>query len=122
MATQLPERAGELDLIIEQGATFDPILTWRDENGALVDVTGYSARMQIRDTIDATTTLVDLTSAAGDIVLGAAAGTIQIIISATDTALFAWEDGVYDLEMIEPGGAVRRLVRGSVAVSPEVTR
>jgi hypothetical protein len=66
--------------------------------------------------------LKELTTANGGITLGGAAGTIDLFISATDTAGFAWESGVYDIELIQPNGEVQRKIEGAVVVSPEVTR
>ena len=49
---------------------------------------------------------------------------IDLYISATDTALIAWESGVFDLEIEYAAGPdeVDRLIYGSVVVSREVTR
>jgi hypothetical protein len=110
-------------LEIQQGATLSLTATWADSTGAAVNLTGYTARMQVRASYDATSTVLALTSAAGDIVLGGAAGTIAITASATVTAaLTAPWNGVYDLELVSGGGVVTRLLEGPATVSPEVTR
>lgn len=111
----------EYHLVIQQGATFQRTVTWKDENGAAINLTGYTARLQIRETADATSTLVSLTDSSG-IVLGGSAGTIAITISATATAAFTWTRAVYDLELVTAGGIVTRLLEGSVSVTPEVSR
>ena len=111
------------DLAINQGATFSLAATWRDSNGTAVNLTGYTARLQIRSAYDSSTTTVSLTSAAGDIVLGGAAGTIVATISATATAALASSfSGVWDIELVSGSGVVTRLLEGAVTVSPEVTR
>lgn len=115
--------AAKLKLTIEQGATFRKTLTWKTGTPALpVDLTGCTARMQIRQEISSPTALVSLTSEAGDIVLGGALGTIEIIMTATATAALTWVEAVYDLEIVFASGDVTRLVYGPVAVSQEVTR
>lgn len=114
--------AAELDLTIEQGATFDKTLTWQDADSTPIDITGYVARMQIREEKSADAVLLELTDVNGRIVLGDAAGTIQLLINAADTEAFAFTSGVYDLELESPGGVVTRLVEGKVKVSLEVTR
>ena len=91
------------------------------DNGAPFDLTGYSARMQVRATIASASALIDLTSPTG-IVLGGTAGTIQVIITAAATAALAISEGVYDLELIDAASAVRRLLEGTVTVAKEVTR
>ena len=110
------------NLEINQGATLSLVATWRDSAGTAINLTGYTARMQVRETYSSSTSIVSLTNAAG-ITLGGAAGTIAIAISATTTAaLTAPFSGVYDLELVSAGGVVTRLLQGAATVSPEVTR
>jgi ketopantoate hydroxymethyltransferase len=108
-------------MVIQQGATFQRTVTWKDENGALINLTGYTARLQIRETPDATATIVSLTDSSG-LVLGGSAGTIAITISATATAALTITRAVYDLELVTAGGIVTRLLEGTVSVTPEVSR
>lgn len=117
--------ASKLKLEILQGATYRKRLTWKAGTPAVaVDLTGYTARMQVRGEIEDVTFLIELTTENNRITLGGAAGTIDLYISAADTEALTWETGVYDLELIAPGlnGDVIRLVSGAVSVSPEVTR
>jgi hypothetical protein len=109
------------NFVCEQGATFSRQITWLDSNGAPLDLTGYTARMQVRATVDASSALFNLTSGAGDITLGGAAGTITIAISATATAAVAAGCYVYDLELVD-GATVYRLLQGEFEVDAEVTR
>jgi hypothetical protein len=114
---------GILDLNCYQGANFDYNLTWQTA-GTAVNLTGYSARMQVRDSYDAGTAVVSLTAGTG-ITLGGTAGTILLELSATQTAAL---DGtpniqyIYDLEVVSGAGYVTRLVEGRFYVYPEVTR
>jgi hypothetical protein len=114
---------GYLDLNCYQGANFDYSLTWQT-GGTPVNLTNYSARMQVRDSYDAGTAVVSLTSGTG-ITLGGTAGTIYVELSSTETASL---DGtpnaqyIYDLELISGAGYVTRLVEGRFYVFPEVTR
>lgn len=114
--------AGIYDIYIEQGATYNQPLVWKDSSGTAVNVTGYTARMQIRKTIDATTTILTLTTENGRITVGGANGLITLLVSAADTAALTTFCGVYDLEVISPAGVVTRLLEGQVEVSKEVTR
>jgi hypothetical protein len=110
------------DLEIKQGATLSLTATWKDSTGAAINLTGYTARMQVRSAYDATSTILSLTSSSG-ITLGGVAGTIEITASATVTAVLTapWA-GVWDLELVSGGGVVTRLLEGAATVSPEVTR
>lgn len=111
------------NITIIQGATLDLLVTWRAGDPAVaVDLTGCTARMQVREKITSPTPLISLTTENGGIVLGGAAGTIRRFMDADDTADIDWKSGVYDLEIEFADGTVRRLLAGSVVVSPEVTR
>jgi len=90
-----------------------------------VDITGYSARMKIKDKVGGT---VLASTEAGDsplnvltITLYAANKTITLSIVATATDDFAWTKGVYDLEMVSPTGVVTTILSGKIAVTKEVT-
>lgn len=115
--------AGNWTLQIEQGATFDTTLTWKDSAGTPINLTGYSARAQVRSMHTSATPIVDMTVGNGRLTLGGAAGTIRILLSDADTAaLPAPFDGVWDLELESGAGVTTRLLEGSATVSPEVTR
>ena len=115
--------AFKVNLKILQGSTLRKRFTLKSGTPAVVtDLTGYAARMQIRQWVDAPTALVTLTTENGGITLGGAAGTINLYLSAVATAAFGWTEGVYDLELIAPNGDVSRKLYGDVSVDPEVTR
>ncbi len=112
--------AAKYDIVIEQGATFIKELTWKNGAGTPVDLTGRTARMQLRRTVDSAEVVHTMTTENGGITLGGAAGTVTMSIPATTTATFT-HDGVYDLEIVN-GSSVDRLVQGGYSVSKEVTR
>lgn len=113
--------AGNYDLYIEQGATFNKQLTWKDSVGNPVNLTGYTARLQIRTSLTESTTIASLTQGSG-ITLGGALGTIVLLLSAVQTAAITQTKGVYDLELQSGDGTVTRLLEGKVTIKPEVTR
>ena len=116
-------RAARLDLTIEQGATFTYNLTWRDGTGAVKALaSGWTARLQIRETVASSTTLASLTNTAG-IILASTSPNIVISMSATDTAALSFTDAVYDLELVQTSSStVYRVLEGKVKLSKEVTR
>ena len=114
--------AGKLNLKINQGETFRHTLLWKDSSEVAINLTGYTARMHIRGKLEDTTTLLELTTENGRILItNPTIGEIKLYISATDTSSIKWIAGVYDLEMIS-GSDVIRLVEGKVSVTKEVTR
>jgi hypothetical protein len=114
--------AGTYDITIEQGATYSQVFTWKNSAGTAINVTGYTARMQARESVDTASTFIALTTENGGIALGGAAGTITLAMTATATAALSVFSGFYDLELISGSGIVTRLLQGSLTVSPEVTR
>jgi len=116
------------NICIAQGATFNQTFLWnagtccgQGTAGAApqpVDLTGYTANMQIKAYPLATAALYD---ASGDITLGGPAGTVELTIPAADTETFTWWTGVYDLLLTDPAGNVTRFLSGSVTVCPGVT-
>jgi len=125
-------------MCVDQGATFIRTFTWYTcscgncctsscscgcgTNGTPVDLTGFTADMQIRQNVQSSTILYEASTANGAIVLGGTAGTITLTIPASATAGFTWIKGVYDMNLTSSGGIVTRLLQGTVVVSPEVTR
>jgi hypothetical protein len=113
--------AGRYDITCEQGATFARTLQWLDENEAPIDLTGYTARMHVRKTVKSATTLIELTTANGRITLTPADGKLDLLLTATLTAAIT-DGGVYDVELVSPGGVVTRILEGKFTLSREVTR
>lgn len=109
--------AGKLNLNIEQGATFRKSLTWKDETGNPVDLTGYTASMRIAVHGAA---YMDLSTADNSISL-ASGGVINLLIPAEVTDAMTWAVGKYDLKLVGSNGDEVRLVEGSVYVSPAIT-
>jgi hypothetical protein len=118
---------GTFNLEINQFATFTRVFIWIagmcgcgtvGASSGPVDLTGYTAALQIRPFALSTTILFD---ASADIVLGGVAGTISLTIPAADTATFTWWKGVYDLLLTDSSGVSTRLLQGSVDVTPGVT-
>jgi hypothetical protein len=129
--------AGIYNITIEQGSTFARLVSVEQPDLAAdptgqtfenFDLSGFTARMHIRRTIDSETPMITLTTANGRIAINPnIAGSptknneIALSITAADTAAIL-SSGVYDLEIISAGGAVSKVIRGNVTLIPEVTR
>ena len=91
--------------------------------GSPLDLTGYTARMQVRGTVGSPDTLFSLTSdLGGGITIIGATGTMTLLVSDSVTAAWTWTYGVYDLEIESPSGETTRLLKGEVEINSEVTR
>lgn len=113
--------AGQYNLIIDQGAHFERQLTVSNPDGSLFDLDGFHARMHIRTEIDAEEVMCELTTENGRIVIEPESAIIRLMIESEVTEAFD-DEGVYDLELIDPDGKVYRLLKGKVKVELEVTR
>ena len=130
----IPSTAGQFDLLVNQGATYQVTFTWQTgsscscnsscncppANAQPVDLTGYTADMKVRLTVNSPTVLYEASTANGAIVLGGTAGTIALTIPASATSTFTFVRGVYNLTLTSSAGIVTRLLQGSVIVSPSV--
>jgi len=118
--------AGRYDFVIEQGAQFQEALEMRDSDGNLINLTGYKARMDIRERVGDSSALLELSEVAdGDgniLVLGGGEGTIIITIVYDTTGGFDFKTAVYDLELMDTDSVVTRELKGQVQLSKEVTR
>jgi len=102
-----------------QGATYDLNMTWAI-GGTAVNLTGYTAAMQVKENASSTASVLSLTNGSG-ITLGGTAGTIAISVSATTMGFATPGNYVYDLEL-NSGGQVTRLIQGGFAIQAEVTK
>jgi len=129
--------AGKYSFTIEQGSTVDFEIAYKDSSGNPIDLTGYQARMQIKDSAGGSTTYITLTSSAEPPPCGTGlnmsgsnglnpptSGTIGVLIAAVSTSAFPFDSAVYDLEIASGSGdctIVTRLVEGNVKLIKEVT-
>jgi hypothetical protein len=110
-----------VDLVIHQGSDFSHVVSVLDPSGAILNLTGYTARMQIRSYVDSIATLEDMTTGNGKIGLNGPAGQLTLQLTSAVTAAYTWRSGVYDLEIASSGAIVTRIMQGNVSLSPEVT-
>jgi hypothetical protein len=113
------EKPAVYRITMYQGATFDQQFVWKIDD-VVVNLTTYTARMQVRKDYNSTTAVISLTSTSG-ITLGSA-GQINIFIAPSATAAVPGGTYRYDLELVSGAGKVTRLLEGLFIVSPEVTR
>lgn len=107
--------------VIEKGASFAPgTITWKDANDAPINLTGFTARMDIKKDVNSAA-ILNLTNANGRITLGGAAGTITLSIPAANTDTLVAGSYKYDLEVVSGAGVVTRLLEGNITVTENIT-
>lgn len=118
---------------MRHGATFTKNYQWKtggvaatDSTPAIpatpVDLTGWTARCQIRTKLKDGTVMQSLLSPGNGITLDAL-GNIRITVTAAQTtAMYPATKGVFDVELERTSdGFVRNLVGGDVSLAPNVT-
>lgn len=124
------------DLTIHQGQTWTFVYTHR-VGGAVVNITGFSARMGIKADYSASFLAYLSTGAdadGGTIALGGAGGTVTMSMTATESGALAGDISIipaedvatmffkYDLELVSPAGLVTRALEGRLIVHRGVTQ
>ena len=104
----------------EQNASFGPVLTWTDQAGDPVDLTHYTAKLQVRAAAGADVVL-ELSTDNGKITLGGLAGTITLVLTPAQTAALTAGTYVYDLLVKDSSGVVTRLLEGEFEIKPGIT-
>ena len=125
--------AGSLDIYIDQGGEWEPVWYWLNDDDTPVQIAAMAARLQIRATYAATTTLVSLTKGNG--ITLANDGSIRPFLSAAATAALlytvnadalpnfaiggrqAYQIGFWDLLLNDD-----KILAGNVFLFPGVTR
>lgn len=87
-----------------------------------VNLSGYTARMQIRNKVDSTSSIIELTTENSGIILDNINKTILLKMPASATSAFNFINAVYSLELVSSGGQVTTLISGNVTLVKEVTR
>lgn len=114
--------AGIYHYLCDAGATFNRTFTYFDPNGNPYNLTGYTARMQVRPSVQSAIVIVELNTSGGSIILGGVAGTIQLLLSAGATGALPEGTYKYDLELTRPDTTIDRPIMGSFTVRGNTTR
>lgn len=109
----------EYDISIVAGVNWEFTFWLLDDNDDAIDLTGYSAQMDIRETLEGD--VIDHLVSGGEITITAASGKVSAVLSKTATAALGIRKGVWDI-ILQDGSSNRyRVGKGEVSVSPTVT-
>ena len=127
--------AGKYKFTIEQGATTNFEIAYKDSNSDPIDLTGYQARMQLRPSPGSDIVYITLSSSLGPCGTGLnlsgssglnppTSGTIGIYISAVSSSQLDFNEAYYDLEIASGSGncaVVTRILEGKIQLSKNIT-
>lgn len=114
--------SAKYDFEIEQGTDVLVPLILKDSEGAVIDLTGYKARMQMRHLITSSDAIDTLTTENDRIKIEPNLGKITLIFRNQITEKFPIGSFVYDVEIVSPSGFVTRILKGKIKILGEVTR
>ena len=106
------------ELFLEQGTTFTTNITLDDIDGVPYDLTGVTAKSQIRKSYYSANTTAEFTV----VIPTPTDGNINLILDANITANIAAGRYVYDVAIKDTANTVTRVLEGIVNVIPQVTK
>jgi hypothetical protein len=107
--------AQKVNIVIDQGTTFNTDFTFTDDQDNPIDFTSYNGAAQMRRSY------LSVNSFAFQVGLGNN-GIVSLSMNAATTSSITAGRYLYDLEVTSPTNVVSRLVEGIVTVTPEITR
>jgi hypothetical protein len=120
--------AGRYDTVVEQGATFYRVCTWKTSSGVGINLTSYTLTGKIKKKLSDTNELVSFTITKAD--QTSYAGQFTISLTSTQTAALPVKPQTtefkellnlyYDIEA-DSGTEITRIIEGVLGVSPQVT-
>jgi hypothetical protein len=109
--------AGYQELFVEQGTDYVTTITLDDINGEPFDLTGYTARSQVKKSYYSSNTTAEFVISFPD----AANGIMAISISSANTANIYPGRYVYDVVIKNNSDVRTRVLEGIVNILPQVT-
>jgi len=113
--------AGKENLTIDQGADWYINFTYQDSTGTPINLTGFTAALQLRSNVSDATAALSLATGSGITITGST-GLVAVHATATQTGNIVAGYYYYDLEITSPANVVTRLIEGRIQVVPQVTR
>jgi hypothetical protein len=107
---------------VDQNATFNfQIQYTEDDELTPIDLTGSSAKLQVRDTQGGSKLAFTLTSPAGGITVDGLTGTLDIKMTPTQTNKLFYPKSAYDIMIIDTNGNKIKLLEGFLTLNRSVT-
>ena len=107
---------------VDQNATFIFVVQYTLEDEITpIDITGASAKMQVRDTKGGSKLAFTLTSPSGGITINGPEGTLNIKITPTQTNKLFYPKSSYDIMVVDSNGNKIKLLEGFITLSRSVT-
>lgn len=111
--------AAYVELYVDKGTSFQNKITLTDDStNTSINLSGYSARSQLRRSYYSTNASANIVCTISD----AANGEITMSLSASNTSNIMAGRYLFDVQTTNPIGAVTRVLEGTLTMLPEITR
>lgn len=108
-----------VELYMDQGSTFRNVINLTDDlTNESMNVSGYTVRSQMRRSYYSANASATIVCSVTD----AANGEITMSLAASNTSNIKAGRYLFDLETVDRGGVVSRVLEGIITVTPEITR
>jgi hypothetical protein len=107
--------ATKVNIVLDQGTTFNTTFSFSDDNDVPIDFTTYTANSQMRKSYTSSTSYPFIVSLSNN-------GVVTLSMNAATSSTITAGRYLYDLEVQDTNGNRSRLVEGIVTVTPEITR
>jgi hypothetical protein len=107
--------ASKINIVIDQGTTFNTTYVIHNDADEPIDFTGYTANSQIRKSYSSSNSYSFNVSLNSN-------GQVTLSMSANTTGNITAGRYVYDVEVEDANSVRSRIVEGIVTVTPQVTR
>ena len=107
---------------VDQNTTFSFEVQYTEEDGVTpIDLTGSSAKMQVRDTAGGSKLAFSLTSPVGGITIDGPNGKLSIKCTPTQTSKLFYPKSSYDIMVVDSNGNKIKLLEGFLTLNRSVT-
>ena len=106
---------------VDQNTTFTFKIEYKDSSNTPIDLTGATAKMQVRDQKGGSKLSFTLTSPAGGITIDGPNGVIVVKMTPTQTNKLFYPKSAYDLMIVDSNSNKTKLLEGFLTLSRSVT-
>lgn len=105
------------NLYIDQGSDFSAIVTLKNQDGSIINLTDFTAASQFRKSYQSSSATSFIVS-----IHDAANGKIRLQLPASSSSPLIPGRYLYDVEITSPIGERKRALEGIIVLTPEITR
>lgn len=105
------------NLYIDQGSDFSAIITLKNQDGSIINLTGFTVAGQFRKSYQSSSATNFVVS-----IYDAIRGKIRLQLPANTSSPIIPGRYLYDVEITSPSGERKRALEGIVVLTPEITR